>query len=155
NLGGQVLMEGRQEWIEVAHPSKRSLAVARWKLDSGSLATSGNSERSRTVHGVQIGHVLDGRTGRPAKDFGSVTVWCSSALDADCLSTALFAMGPEEGLRFASNRTDVRVLFIEEREGDLRLSATRNCEPYLTSTKNIFWFPEDNPKHLSKKEEKQ
>jgi thiamine biosynthesis lipoprotein len=35
---------------------------------------------------------------------GSVTVWHRRALVADILSTALFVMGPDEGLRWAESR---------------------------------------------------
>lgn len=104
DLGGQVATFGRTLELELADPRDRNQAVLAWRLESGSVATSGNSERSRVVEGVRVGHLLDPRTGRPAPDFGSVAVWCESAASADAYSTAAFVMGPDAALRWASER---------------------------------------------------
>ena len=71
------------------------------RLITGSVATSAGSERDLSVNGTRVGHILDPRTGRPAPFRGSVTVWAERALMADVLSTALYVMGPDEGLRWA------------------------------------------------------
>jgi thiamine biosynthesis lipoprotein len=141
-LGGQVLVNGRSQWVDVAHPLHRAESIARWWITTGSLATSGNSERGRTIDGIRIGHVLDARTGQPAEDFGSVTVWCDNALDADCLSTALFALGPEKGLQLAATLPNVRALFAVHQGDGVQLRATSNCRPFLRSQQTILWFPE-------------
>ena len=70
-------------------------------LKSGSLSTSGGSERDGEVQGKRIGHHLDPKTGRPVEFFGSVTVWREKALEADILSTALYVMEPEKGFKWA------------------------------------------------------
>ncbi|MDF1838348.1 MAG: FAD:protein FMN transferase, partial [Planctomycetota bacterium] len=142
NLGGQVLVQGQTQSIDIAHPAHRLISIATWELSFGSLATSGNSERGITVDGKRFSHILDARTGQPAADFGSVTVWCENALDADCLSTALFALGPDEGLRLAASLPNVRALFVELHEGQPRLRATRNCQDNLSSHQTILWLPE-------------
>ncbi|HEV8267717.1 MAG TPA: FAD:protein FMN transferase [Thermoanaerobaculia bacterium] len=99
DLGGQLLAVGGGERIvDVAHPTDRSRTVLKLRLRQASASTSGNSERSVKTAGVVVGHLLDPRSGRPAPDFGSVTVVASSALVADALSTALYVLGPEEGL---------------------------------------------------------
>ncbi|MFT4649245.1 MAG: thiamine biosynthesis lipoprotein [Glaciecola sp.] len=139
NLGGQIIVRGLSQRIEIAHPEHRTESIAHWVISEGSLATSGNSERSKTVGDTKFGHILDARTGQPALDFGSVTIWCDNALDADCLSTAFFALGPDEGLRVAATLPDVRVLFVENNDGQLTLRATKNCQPFLSSTQTILW----------------
>lgn len=104
DLGGQVATIGRALELELADPRERTRPVLAWRLDSGSVATSGNSERGRVVGGVRVGHLLDPRTGRPAPDFGSVAVWSESAASADAFSTAAFVMGPDAALRWAAER---------------------------------------------------
>ena len=112
DLGGQLAVIGRAERVVLAHPRHRDRPVLELELPSGSLATSGNAERGLVADGVSIGHLLDPRTGAPARDFGSLSVWCSSAADADCLSK-LFVLGPEGALRWAAEHPGVELLVLE------------------------------------------
>ena len=109
DLGGQVSVGGvpphGNPWVvDVAHPVDRARAVMHVHMRSGSLATSGGSERDMFVGATRIGHILDPRSGRPAAFNGSVVVWHDRGLVADILSTALYVMGPEEGLVWAERR---------------------------------------------------
>jgi len=109
DLGGQIGMgagpPGQQGWTaSIAHPQDRARPALQVRVVSGSLSTSGGSERDLEVSGGRVGHILDPRTGRPAAYRGSVTVWHRSALVADILSTALYVMGPAEGLPWAADR---------------------------------------------------
>lgn len=127
DFGGEVAVFGGPApfRIGVADPTRREREVMRLAVDGGAVATSGNSERARTVEGDPIGHLLDPGTGRPARDFGSVTVWAPSALVADCLSTGLYVMGCDEALSWASRRQGVEVLVLEpDPAGGLRAIAT-------------------------------
>ena len=119
DLGGQVATLGIEREIPLADPRDRSRPVLAWKLAAGSLATSGNSESSRSVDGVRIGHILDPRTGRPAEDFGSVTVHCASAARADAYSTAAYILGPAQALRWDASRDDVELVALCVEEGQL------------------------------------
>jgi thiamine biosynthesis lipoprotein len=128
DLGGQVAVLGAGErpysW-GVADPQARETVVLRVPLREGSLATTGNSERGIVVDGERLGHVLDPRSGRPAPDFGSLTVHASDALTADGLSTGLYVLGPEAALAFGRRAADVDVLVLEPTEaGRLRARAT-------------------------------
>ena len=93
-------------------------------MTRGSLSTSAGSERDLVVNGERVGHVLDPRTGRPAAFDGSVSVWHERGMTADVLSTALYVMGPEEGLRWAEAR-DIAVCFLIPERGTLRVEMTR------------------------------
>ena len=105
DLGGQIAVSEMSHaggWpVAIAHPARRAEAALEVTLRSGSLATSGASERSYEVEGGVVAHILDPRTGRPLHRPESVTVWHEDALTADILSTALYVMGPEAGLRYA------------------------------------------------------
>ena len=63
-----------------------------------SLVTSGSYQRYYTVDGVRYHHLIDPDTLFPKDTFLSVSVICESSARGDALSTALFNMGPEEGL---------------------------------------------------------
>ena len=76
--------------------------------------------------------MLDPRTGRPATFDGSVTVWHERSIAADALSTALYVMGPEDGLRWAEARGVAACYLIPER-GALRVEMTRAFRRLLPS----------------------
>ncbi len=130
DLGGQVAVQGtppgESAWtVFLAHPRYRDRAFAAVHVASGSVATSGGSERDLMVRGRRVGHILDPASGRPVNGEGSVTVWHSSALVADVLSTALYVMGPVRGLRWAEVKGIAAVFLVPDLHGRVRVSASR------------------------------
>lgn len=130
DFGGQMAVSGAASnggWtVGVAHPARRDLSVLDLSLTAGSLATSGGSERDLLLeNGARIGHIIDPRRGRPVNRSGAVTVWHESAFVADALSTALFVMGPEEGIGWAEAR-GIAACFISGApgSGDVTFRAT-------------------------------
>lgn len=133
DLGGQVLALAAPLSWDVAHPRERDHAILRVELPAGSLATSGNSERGLLVEGTRIGHLLDPRGGRPAADFGSVSVWCADGARADAFATGLFVLGPQAALELAARSDDLDALVIEvDEDGALRARATGRFSDGLT-----------------------
>lgn len=141
NFGGQVLALGAgdgADWmVPVAHPSRRGEEVLRLHLRGRSASTSSQSERSLTVGGRQVGHILDPRSGEPVPAWGSVTVVARDPAVADMLSTALLVLGPEAGGRWAEDRTDVGVLFLVERDGRVLRRWNPALEPFLVSESTV------------------
>ena len=133
DLGGQLavsgLPPGATAWrVGLAHPLDRSREVLALALPSGSLSTSAGSERDLTVGSERVGHILDPRTGQPATFRGSVSVWHERGLYADALSTALYVMGPDEGLPWAAS-LDLAVAYLIPDGDDVRVRATPAFEP--------------------------
>lgn len=126
DFGGQFLLKGAcaERTIGIADPRRRDHVVAELVLSSGSVATSGASERFVEVDGQILGHIVDPATGRPVSNWGSVTVVADDPVTADCLATALFVMGPERGLEWAGGRTDVLAVFAVVEGEDLSLRST-------------------------------
>jgi len=124
DLGGQVAVLGGGWIVPVADPRQRDRAVMALAIDGGSVSTSGNSERGIVVEGRRLGHILDPRTGAPARDFGSLTVWTADPLRADCLSTGLYVLGPERALQWAAAHPGVEVLVLQPDGDRLRALAS-------------------------------
>lgn len=135
DLGGQVAVLGRatdDRWaIPVADPLLRDQPAIALMIDRGSVSTSGNSERGFVIDGERLGHVLDPRSGRPAPDFGSLTVWTDDALRADCLSTGLYVMGPEAALEWVAGHPGVEVLVLRPRGERVEALASAGLEGRL------------------------
>lgn len=130
DLGGQTAVLGRWS-VPVADPRLRDRPVIALTIDGGSVSTSGNSERGIVVDGERLGHILDPRSGRPAPDFGSLTVWTADPLRADCLSTGLYVMGPEPALGWAADHPGVEVLVLRPRGERLEALASAGLEGKL------------------------
>jgi thiamine biosynthesis lipoprotein len=87
-----------------------------------------------------VGHILDPRTGRPAAFRGSVTVWDRRPLVADILSTALFVMGPDEGIRWAEVRGIAACYLAAGTGGQVRATMTRGFGALVTSASARMLF---------------
>ena len=92
DIGGTVKTIGKNSIIGVKSPDYNGLLCSFTLPDGKSASTSGSYERSFELDGKLYHHILDPKTGYPVEtDFVSVTVICDSALQADILSTTLFA----------------------------------------------------------------
>ena len=131
DFSGQILVHGAGPdeggWrIGVAGPVDRDRPGEVVRIASGSLASSGNDERSVVGANGPVGHILDPATGRPAGFTGTVTVLAGDGVTADALSTALFVMGPERGTAWAAaHHLDVVYLWRAPGGGTQRSGAGR------------------------------
>lgn len=113
NFGGQIASYNSPQEVAIADPEHRERPMLSVALSYGSISTSSGSEKSFAIAGRRFTHILDPRTGEALPPRGSVSVIHPSALVADILSTALYVMGPAEGVRWAREH-DVDAVFITE-----------------------------------------
>jgi thiamine biosynthesis lipoprotein len=117
NIGGDLRTSGRDERGEprvfrVADPFDITRTACEIEIQDLAVATSGNYIRFTEADGVRRGHIVDPRSGRQPVFDGSVTVLTRDAAMADALATALFVMGPEEGMGFAERTPGVDAIFV-------------------------------------------
>jgi len=77
------------------------------------FSTAGDYERSYIVGGKRYHHIIDPRTGYPATECRSVTIWAKTALLADEIDDAVFVLGPEKGLALVESLDDVGAIIID------------------------------------------
>ncbi|NLI54814.1 MAG: FAD:protein FMN transferase [Clostridiales bacterium] len=101
NFGGTVVSIGDVRHVGIQHPDRYTgVAMGRVALEDACAVTSGDYERYYEVDGVRYHHIVDPRTGYPSRStLRSVTLLCGCALELDALSTAVFVLGEQEGLR--------------------------------------------------------
>jgi thiamine biosynthesis lipoprotein len=85
-------------------------------IEDHSFSTSGDYERAFVQEGVRYHHILDTRTGQPARASRSVTVRAKDAFTADAWSKVLFILGPTESLELIKREklTDFEVVWVDE-----------------------------------------
>lgn len=114
NGGGDLVGFGRKRsgepWmVGVQHPRKNGEMFTRLPVDGQAIVSSGDYERYFEREGVRYHHILDLRTGYPARQSVAVTVQAPSASLADALCTAVFVLGPIKGLKLAQEFPNVEV----------------------------------------------
>lgn len=138
NFGGQVVALGDTTLVvDVANPNDRFVPVARLQLRNASVSTTGQSERFVEIDGRRFGHVIDPRTGIPAAAWGSVTVVHPDPMVADILSTALFVMGPRDGVQWAEAR-GFAALFLIPRGDSVEALQTTTISQLLVSHLPVY-----------------
>ena len=117
DAGGDVLISGSRggtPWqVAIRHPRRGGLLAIFGAADCA-IATSGDYEQFSVIDDVRYAHILDPRTGWPARKLASVTVITRRGIDADALATALFVLGPEKGLAFVESLKDTETLMVLE-----------------------------------------
>lgn len=98
NAGGDLYVAGEkqpgQAWkVGVKHPRQQDTLLATLAAKDQAVATSGDYERFTEIGGQRYHHILDPRSGYPATQSQSATVFASTVEEADVLATYLFITG--------------------------------------------------------------
>ncbi len=106
----------------------RNLDLIRILLDikGGAVASSAAYERFFEWEGKRYGHIIDPGQGRPAWGLLSATVIAPLATQADALSTALYVMGLDQGLRLLERLAEVEAILVTE-DSTVRTSSGLEC----------------------------
>ncbi len=85
------------------------------------FACSGSYRRGFTVDGRRFSHLIDPRSGEPARGLQAVTVVAASGALADAASTAIFVAGPQHW-REAARALGVDQVFIVDAGGRIEIT---------------------------------
>ena len=115
DAGGDLFLGGHNEkgepWsVGIRHPREESSLIDTMHVTNTAVCTSGDYEK-RSATNADVHHIMDARTGESVGELASVTVVAPSAMVADALATAAFALGPMKGLDFLE-RHGVRGLLV-------------------------------------------
>ena len=108
NLGGNILVicpENDSLKIGIQDPNGQEGALSGAISTNGnSLVTSGIYQRCFEYNGKLYHHILDTSTGYPVdNNLASVTIIGPESADCDALSTTVFCLGAEEGLKLVNS----------------------------------------------------
>ena len=122
NAGGDIYANGRNDggrlwWVAIRHPRDLVENLAVLPVANMAVVTSGDYERYITVDERMYCHILDPRTGWPARGCQSVTVMAATTSRADALATAIFVLGPERGLALAERLPQVEAMLVDASGG--------------------------------------
>lgn len=148
NLGGSSIIAlgtkpNGAEWnIGLQDPDQsRGSQLGTIKITDEVIDASGVYERYFMQDNVRYHHILDPRTGYPSQNgLKSLTIMSPNATDADALSTGVFLMGLEEGMKYLESLPeDVEAFFISD---DNKIYATSGIKERLQLTDPTYSFAE-------------
>lgn len=138
-IGGELKAKGSkndEEWkVGIDQPNetagtKRKLEAIIYLIER-SMATSGNYRKFYEEGGQKFSHIIDPRTGYPAKqNLLSATVLAKDCITADAYATAFMIMGLERSKQFLAANKDLNleVFFIYDEKGTSKTYASESLE---------------------------
>lgn len=133
DAGGDLFLGGHnadgEPWrVGIRHPREAGVMIETLRVSGAAVCTSGDYERA----GVATDgghHLMDPRDGSSATALASATVIAPTAMVADALATAVFVLGPMEGIDRLDRHGADGVLFTPT----LERSATRGMLAMATA----------------------
>ncbi len=113
NVGGEIFARGKNWKIGIQHPRKEFDLLATINVDGKGVSTSGDYEQYFKKNGKIYTHIFNPITGYPANECQSVTVIAKDAFTADALSTGIFVLGPEKGLKLAETLKNIDIMIVD------------------------------------------
>lgn len=115
NAGGDLRTFGPDsQFIHLRHPAEPTRIAGAVRLRERAMATSGIYFERRKHHAQYVSQLLDGRSGRTARELISVSVAAAECMVADALTKVVFALREEAAGLLARHRADALLL---ERDG--------------------------------------
>jgi FAD:protein FMN transferase len=130
NAGGDTRVLGDRRgspWIVgIRHPRLATEVVTRLPLVDEAISTSGDYERFFEENGRRYHHIINPATGEPTEGILSTTVIGPDATMTDGLSTTLFVLGVDAGLKLIETLPEYEAVIID---GSGKLSYSSGLAP--------------------------
>jgi len=118
SAGGDIALTPRkhpeEEWqVGIKNPLQGELEIARIRLRTGGVATSGTDHRFWEKDGEWFSHIIDPRTNAPVEsDILSATVIAPNLMEAEMVSKTCLILGSEQGIHWLNQREGAAGLFV-------------------------------------------
>ncbi|CAN5257427.1 FAD:protein FMN transferase [soil metagenome] len=107
--------------VEIGHPLEPGSSLGVLYLGDCAMGTSAATFQYFEHHGRKLGHILDPRSGWPARGVHGVTVIAPTAARADALATAFFIQGPKKAEAYCRVHEDIGAIMLVEGCDQLKL----------------------------------
>ncbi len=118
NIGGEIVGIGqspqKRRWrIGIRNPRAEGI-IEKVEVENAALSTSGDYEKYFIIEDQRYPHIINPKTGFPALNFVSVTIFTDNAAYADAMATAVAIMGPDKGVKFLDSLGIRGIIYYEE-----------------------------------------
>lgn len=141
-LGGELKAKGKknnEDWkVGIDQPNEKESEERKLEaiisLNNKALATSGNYRKFYEEGGQKFSHIIDPRTGYPARqNLLSTTVIADDGITADAYATAFMIMGLERSKQFLQDNKDLdlEVYFIYDENGNWKTYTSETLKKWI------------------------
>ena len=118
--------DGRPWMIGIRDPDRDGRSAVVLPLQNNAISTSGDYERYFERDGRRYHHILTPATGKSPRELRSVTIIGARGIDTDAISTTVFVLGTERGLRLVERLPGIEAVLIDSQG---RIHYSRGFEP--------------------------
>jgi thiamine biosynthesis lipoprotein len=124
--------DGRPWGVAIRDPRRPARAPLMLRLSDMAISSSGSYEHSIRVAGRAVNHIIDPRTGMPARIARAVTVLAPNATVAEALSKPLTIMPVAEGLELLDGFPGAEaIIFYRSTTGHWRRAMSRGMKKFV------------------------
>ena len=105
---------GRPWTIGIRDPRDADKMVAVIPLMDVAVSTSGDYQRYFEKDGIRYHHIINPKSGDSARELQSVTIIGPDATTTDALSTSVFVLGLEAGLKLIDRLPDIDAILVDQ-----------------------------------------
>ncbi len=104
---------GRPWMVGVRDPRNKKELIVALPITDSAISTSGDYERYFESDGVRHHHIISPKTGESIHSTRSVTILGPDATTTDALSTSIFVLGPEKGMKLIESIPEIEAIIID------------------------------------------
>ena len=105
--------KGRPWYVGIRHPRKKNESAVVLPLSQTAISTSGDYERYFIKDGVRHHHIIKPSTGDSARELRSVSILADRSTTADALSTTVFILGLNKGMKLVASLKNIEAIIID------------------------------------------
>ena len=107
--------KGRPWYIGIRHPRNKKESAVILPLSNTAISTSGDYERYFIKNNTRYHHIINPRTGDSARELRSVSILGPNSTMTDALSTTVFILGLNKGMKLVSSLKDIEAIIIDNK----------------------------------------
>jgi thiamine biosynthesis lipoprotein len=120
NVSGDINAWGKQPdgkpWtVGIVNPLNKNKIFATFPIEDSAVETSGSYEKYVNFNGIRYSHIIDPRTGYPARGIVSVSVFAKQTEIADAMATGIFVLGVEVGLDLVNQIKGLECIIVDDK----------------------------------------
>lgn len=104
---------GRPWYVGIRHPRNKNKSAVILPLSQTAISTSGDYERYFIKDNVRHHHIIKPTTGDSARELRSVSILTEDSTTADALSTTVFILGLNKGMKLISGLPNTEAIVID------------------------------------------